>query len=231
MIAATADTRQAQRLCRTVSTALVSSTVTALKRMGAAVRAKYIKALKNNGSKDVGSLPAFNFFWWIRGQGYLNAPTRKPGGSMTETRNWRIDAPERGVVRLDIMGARRDRLARWQFGGGDRAERLRKWVRSIPTIPSLNRYYHGTLMPAGWPRWSELPPVPDQPVRDIVHPLRSAVTPLLGEWFDHALANILSGKAKSWTQTRFSSSASHRSSRRSSASGPVRDYARAKGRR
>ena len=38
MITATADTRAAQRLCRTVSTALVSSTVTALKRMGAAVR-------------------------------------------------------------------------------------------------------------------------------------------------------------------------------------------------
>lgn len=230
MIAATADTRAAQRLCRTVSTALVSSTVTALKRMGAAVRAKYIKALKNNGSKDVGELPAFNFFWWIRGAGNLSAPSRKPGGGLVNTRLWRIDAPERGVVRLDMVPSRRDLLKRWQYGGGDRAQILRNWIREMGESPAAMRYYHATLVPAGWPRFSALPPVPDQPIRDIAGPLRVAVAPLLGEWFDHALANILSGKAKSWTQTRFSSSASPRSSRRSSASGPVRDYARAKGR-
>jgi len=210
MIAATADTRQAQRLCRTVSTALVSSTVTALKRMGAAVRAKYIKALKNNGSKDVGSLPAFNFFWWIRGAGNLSAPSRKPGGGLTNTRLWRIDAPERGVVRLDMVPSRRPLLERWQFGGGDRAQILRNWIRKMGESSAAMRYYHATLVPAGWPRFSALPPVPDQPVRDIAGPLRVAVAPLLGEWFDHALANILSGKAKSWTQTRFASTSRRR---------------------
>lgn len=203
MISVTADTRAAQRLCRTVSTALVSSTVTALKRMGAAVRAKYIKALKNNGSKDVGSLPAFNLFWWIRGAGNLSAPSRKPGGGLTNTRLWRIDAPERGVVRLDMVPSRRPLLERWQFGGGDRAQILRNWIRKMGESPAAMRYYHATLVPAGWPRFSALPPVPDQPVRDIAGPLRVAVAPLLGEWFDKALSKILAGKAKSWTQTRF----------------------------
>lgn len=210
MIAATADTRAAQRLCRTVSTALVSSTVTALKRMGAAVRAKYIKALKNNGSKDVGSLPAFNFFWWIRGAGNLSAPSRKPGGGLVNTRLWRIDAPERGVVRLDMVPSRRPLLERWQFGGGDRAQILRNWIREMGRSPAAMRYYHATLVPAGWPRYSALPPVPDQPIRDIAGPLRVAVAPLLGEWFDKALAKILSGKAKSWTQTRFASTSRRR---------------------
>ena len=210
MIAATADTRAAQRLCRTVSTALVSSTVTALKRMGAAVRAKYIAAFRHNGSKDVGHFAAYNSFWYSHGMGDLSAPGRKPGGTLTNARYWKIDAPERGVVRLDLTGSRRKRAERWQFGGGDAAEQLRAWIREIPTVEWRNRFYHATLVPAGWPRWHELPPVPDQPERNIAGPLRKAVYPMLGEWFDHALANILSGKAKSWTQTRFASTSRRR---------------------
>ncbi len=212
--AVTVDTRDSIRLCRTVSTGLVSAAVTALKRTGAAVRAKYIAALRHNGSKDVGRFPDFNPFWYWHGTGNCEPGSRQPGGILKTTKFWKIHAPARGVVEVDVVPKMQPVLERWQLGGGKRPDALRDWVRSISTHPQFNRLYHARLAPQGWPAVHALPPVPDQPERDIVHPLTAAVAPLLPEWFDKALAKILSGKAKSWTQTR---TASPRRSRRRSA--------------
>lgn len=212
--AVTVDARDSIRLCRTVSTGLVSAATTALKRMGAAVRAKYIAALRHNGSKDVGRFPDFNAFWYWHGTGNSAPGSRQPGGILKTTKFWRITAPARGVVELDVVPKMQPVLDRWQFGGGKRPDALRDWVRAISPGSAFNRYYHAQLVPQGWPAVHALPPVPDQPERDIVHPLSAAVAPLLPEWFDKALAKILAGRAKSWTQTR---TASPRRSRRRSA--------------
>jgi hypothetical protein len=213
MITAVAvDTRDSIRLCRTVSSGLVQAAVAALKRMGAAVRAKYIAALRHNGSKDVGRFPDYNPFWYWHGTANASPGSREPGGILRTTKLWKIHAPARGVVELDVVPKMQPVLERWQFGGGRRPDALRDWVRSISSHPQFNRFYHARLIPEGWPAVHALPPAPDQPTRDIVHPLTAAVAPLLPEWFDKALAKILSGKAKSWTQTR---TASPRSLRRS----------------
>ena len=103
IVSATADSRDAIRLCRTVSTGLVSAATTALKRMGAAVRAKYIAALRHNGSKDVGRFPDFNAFWYWHGTGNSAPGSRQPGGILKTTKFWRITAPARGVVELDVV--------------------------------------------------------------------------------------------------------------------------------
>lgn len=232
--AVTVDTRDSIRLCRTVSSGLVQAAVTALKRAGAAVRAKYIAALRHNGSKDVGHFRDFDPFWYWHGTGSADPGSRRPGGILTTTKFWKIRAPQRGVVECDVVPKMQPVLERWQFGGGNRPKILRNWIQAIHDSPEWNKWYHGTLVDKqGWPAWHALPPVPDQPERDIVHPLTAAVTPLLPEWFDKALAKILSGKAKSWTQTRTASSRSSGSSRRSAnrrSSGGVRDYGRVKGR-
>jgi len=199
MITATADTRTARRYLSTVSRGLVSAAATALKRMGAAVKRKYIAALVHQGSADVGHFQPFNFFWWVSGAGSRKAAARKPGGILTTSKLWKIDAPAPGVVRLDIVPRLQPLLDRWQHGGGDRPDVLRSWVRAVTTTPAGRAYYHGVLVPSGWPRASALPAVPDQPEREIAEPLARAVAPLLPEWFAKNFDKVLAGKARAWS--------------------------------
>lgn len=210
--AVTVDTRDSIRLCRTVSSGLVQAAVTALKRTAANVRSKYIAALRNVGNKDTGPLAPFDGFWYWRGAGNTAPGSRKPGGILTTTGLWKLrtyrSGSGGGVVEVDIAPRLQPVLERWQFGGGNRAQMLRDWVRSIPQNPSYNKWYHGTLVDKqGWPAWHALPPVPEQPERNVVGPITKAVAPLLPEWFDKALAKILAGKAKSWTRSAAAPSA------------------------
>lgn len=201
MVTATVQTAAATRLLRTVRTQLVSAAATALKRMGASVRAKYIAALTHLGSRDVGPLPPFDLFWWVRGAGRGPAASdMRPGDLFANRRIWRIDAPAPGVVRLDVVPRLRPLLERWQYGGGERPDRLRSWVRTVSADPRGRAYYHARLIPAGWPRLSDLPPVPDQPPREIAAPLSRAVAPHLRDWFARALEKILQGRAERWTR-------------------------------
>jgi hypothetical protein len=200
MITATADTRTARRYLSTVSRGLVAAAATALKRMGAAVKRKYIAALVHQGSSDVGRFQPFNFFWWVSGAGSRRAASRKPGGVLATSKLWRIDAPEPGVVRLDIVPRLQPLLDRWQHGGGNRPDVLRDWVRAVTTTQLGRAYYHAVLVPAGWPRQSALPAVPDQPEREIAEPLARAVAPLLPEWFEKNFQKVLAGKARAWSK-------------------------------
>lgn len=234
MTAVVVDTGNAIRLCRTVSSAVVQAAATALKRTGAAVRSKYIAALRHVGTRDTGPLAPFDKFWYPRGTGNASPGSRKPGGVLTTARFWKLHAYRGpsggGVVEVDIAPGLQPVLERWQFGGGNRAQTLRDWVASIPKNESFNKFYHAELVKRGWPRVHELPPVPDQPERNVVAPITKAVTPLLPEWFEKALDKILAGKARSWTQTRTAaprvSAGARRSSSRRSGSTGVRDYGR-----
>ena len=193
------ETKDAIALCRYVAYGLEDAAATALKRMGSAVKSKYIAALKHVGNKDTGPLAPFNAFWYWHGAGNEEPGSRKPGGLLTIRSFWRIHAPARGVAEIDIIPSKQPVLERWQFGGGNRAQVLRDWVASITRSQQFNKFYHAVLVKEkGWPAVHALPAVPDQPERDIVHPLTAAVAPKLPEWFDKALEKILEGKAKLW---------------------------------
>lgn len=221
-----ADLKDVDRELRDAGIEIRRAGYTALKRVGGIIRRRYIAALRKNGTDVTGKFPAYAKAWYrLLGHG-----SRKPGGSLVTNSFWPITGNRVDTITVDIAPRLREHLERWQFGGGDRPAQLRKVVAWYRDTEKGRKVYHGKLVKLGYPpHISQLPPVVDQPVRDVVGPIREDAESHVVDWFIGALRSIARGRA-----TLFQPSGSHVSHVRSSASrrAPAhRDYASVKGRR
>lgn len=191
---------------------------TALKRTGGIVRRQYISAIRNNGSDVTGKFQPYAKEWYR----LLGGGRRKRGGILTQNSLWPIQGDRVNSVTVDIAPRLQAHLERWQFGGGDRAAQLRRLVAWYRDTDKGRKVYHGKLVGLGYPpHVSQLPPIVDQPVRDVVGPIRENAAHQLEAWFVGNLKSIASGRAKVFQSGGRSSYPAGRrsSSRRSSSSG------------
>lgn len=226
------ELRQAERDLKKLGVAVQQAGWTALKRTGGIVRRQYFAAIRKNGSKITGPFPPYNAAWYqLLGQG-----SRTPGGALLDSKLWPIQGNNVDEIVVDIAPQLQGHLSRWQFGGAERANALRNLVAAWKYSDEGRRVYHGKLVKQGYPEHvSQLPPVTNQPVRDVVDPIRANAAAHLREWFLGALRKISRGKARVFVKSALhlspSTSRRRRSSSRRRSQGRFRDYASVKGRR
>ena len=229
MLAIDVELRNAERDLKRLGVAVREAGWTALKRTGGIVRRQYIAALRGTGSKITGRFPPYDERWYR----LLGGGSRTPGGRLLDRQLWPIEGNRVDEVVVDIAPGLRDHLARWQFGGGGRANELRNRIAAWRFTEQGRRHYHGKIAGKnGWPlHVSELPPVREQPVRNVVEPIRANASAHLREWFLGALRKISQGKSRVFVRSALHLSTSRRSSARRRPSRSRLDYATVKGRR
>ena len=225
------ELRQAERDLKKLGVAVQQAGWTALKRTGGIVRRQYFAAIRKNGSKITGPFAPFNAAWYqLLGQG-----ARTPGGRLLDSKLWPIEGSRADEVVVDIVPQLQGHLSRWQFGDAERANALRNLIAAWKFTDEGRRVYHGKLVKQGYPEHvSQLPPVTNQPVRDVVGPIRANAAAHLPEWFLGALRKISNGKARVFVKSALHLSPStsrRRSASRRRSQGRFRDYASVKGRR
>ena len=187
------DLRQADRDLRDLGIDIRRAAYTALKRTGGNIRRQYLSAIRNNGSAITGKFRPYAKAWYR----LLGGGRRKPGGMLTQNALWPIEGNRADSITVDILPRLRDHLARWQFGGGGRAAQLRRLVAWYRDTDKGRKVYHGKLVGLGYPpHVSQLPPVVDQPVRDVVGPIRAHAADHVVEWFVGNLKSLASGRSK-----------------------------------
>lgn len=226
MLAIDVELRNAERDLRRLDVAVREAGWTALKRTGGIVRRQYFAAIRKNGSRITGSFPPFDSAWYS----LLGGGSRTPGGALLNSALWPIQGNRVDEIVVDIVPGLQGHLSRWQFGGGNRANELRNRVADWRFTEQGRRNYHGKIAGRnGWPMHvSELPPVREQPVRDVVGPIRANAAEHLREWFLGALRSISRGKARVFVRSALHVSPARRSSARRRSRGARRDYASVK---
>lgn len=189
------ETRRARRYVARMERALATAESRALKLAGGNARSAYVSGLSRGRSKAMPAPVAKLDRPWRQ----LLHPATKIGGVLRRRQLWRIIPTGSHGVEVDIAPRLQDLLARWQFGDQSRPQELRSWLSDIQSTPAGRRRYYAHIAPRrpSWPRDPlALPPVPEQPRREVVSHVRSWARANIGAWYLSILAKLTSGAIK-----------------------------------
>ena len=175
-----ADTSRARRAFRKWERSTLSVERRVLGIASKNVKTMYCSGLKGKPTKAGLHLAPLDKPWrklWGHGA--------KMGGVLSRVNLWRVRYPNQRTREVDIVPGLQPYLARWQFGDRTRPAWLRGLVTDLQSSPQgRQHYYKSYARRPGWPRDPlALPPVPAQPVRDVVDPVSRYADRHMAEWY------------------------------------------------